>query len=142
MGSPISLSQIRAGWAMLGIGDSMYLISYLSDLKGELDYVLNLAEQLNNKAVLLEMESDGTLCVQTLLDYDVLYITIFSIYDDKLRPVTYRYKYKEFLIHYIKLMEDNKQLYINEFMCIEGDDEKYEWDNEDYIDLRKRIAEE
>ncbi len=142
MQNPISLSHIKAGWAVLGIGDSMYTISYLSDLKAELDYVLDLNNENNNKAVLLDMESVGTLCIQTLLDYDIIYITLFEMYGDRLRPVTYRYVYKEFLTYYIKVMEDNKNLYIDDFICPDDYDEEYKWNSEDYEDLRKKVVEE
>lgn len=142
MASPISLSQIQAGWVILGLGDTMNAISYLSDLKEELDYVLNLDREVNNKAIMLEMESDGTLCIQTLLDYGCLYITIFRIYDDKLRPYTYRYRYKEFLTYYLKEMEANRDLYIKEFIFSEEDEEDYVWENENYLDLRRKVMEE
>lgn len=142
MRNPISLSQIRAGWAILGIGDSIYTISYLSDLKAELDYVLDLNKETNNKAVLLDMESAGTLCIQTLLDYDIIYITLFEMYGNRLRPVTYRYVYKEFLAFYIKVMEENKAIYIDDFICSDDCDDEYDWNSEDYEDLRKKVAEE
>ena len=140
MSCPMSISNIKAGWLIFGLGDSMFAISYLSDFKAEMDYVLDLDKENNNKAVILDMESDGSLCVQTLLDYDTLFITIFPMYDDRIRPFTYRYIYNKFLFDYVTLIEGIKNTYINDFIMDEDVD--YIWDSEDYKDLKLKIMKE
>ena len=143
MDSFIEINRIRAGWLTLGIEDNLFEISYLTDVKDEFDYLLDLETgSENSKSIILEMETDGALCIHAIRDYSVLYLTLFEMYNDVIRPVTYRFQYSAFIAKYLEQIESKKQDYIDEFLLLDEDDEPYLWESENYKKLRGKLLKE
>ena len=68
----ISITDIRYGWAVLNIGYCSFDVSYLTNLVGEIDWLLNLDEQndeIECKKSYFEGEGQGDLTLVSYLTY-------------------------------------------------------------------------
>lgn len=149
----INIFDIRAGWASLKIGECVFDVSYLSDLKSELDDLLkfdvNDYDVTNFKAnrIILEGEGHGDLSLVAYLTFEdtncylpdeelrnkedrydyILNIVWQNIYNSDNTPASLiKCPYKEFMDEYNSLTKKIKDDYIKNFLCPQ-DDELYEW---------------
>ena len=148
----VDIYNIGAGWASLKIGECVFDISYLSDLKYELDTLLkfdihdiNTVDFRANK-IILEGEGHGDLSLVTYLTFEdvnlylsgkgkrdnknkydyVLNIIWQPLYnDDNKSAILMKFPYKEFMDEYNDLTKKIKDDYIKNFLCPQ-DDEEYE----------------
>lgn len=139
----IDINNVFAGWANLRIGYCTFYVSYLSDLKAELD---DLFFGLDNKTenmvhrIVLSGENNGDLSLVAYLTYEelnpyltmeeqkdrgdidycdsVLNIVWQNIYSQRTSSIAIlKFPYKKFLEEYKKLTKEIKEKYIEEFLC-------------------------
>ena len=130
----INIHNIYAGWFIFSFdNENIWNISYLSDVKDDLDYVFNIQEE-TTKFVILEMESLGELLIQTFRQYDNIFINVIELDSDPMVYKSYKFDYTSFITDYINVMESNRYEYQNNFIDNELCD--FIWDNDDYIALK------
>lgn len=134
----ISISDIKAGWAVLNIGYCCFEVSYLSNLIEELDYLFDLPDDMSVKKVELEGESQGELSLVAHLtfgnvndylpsiahrvddEYDriinIIFQRTFCSMEDSITIM--KFPYKEFLEEYLSFRNNDEFLedYIKNFM--------------------------
>lgn len=132
----INIYEIEHGWATLEIGYCSFIVSYLSNLKGEIDYLLDLSESediSSCRKIVLEGESTGDLVLVSYLTYGkindkyeyILNIVWQRIYSGKEDFITnMEFSYKDFKKEWEVLTDAIKFLYINNFV-MPSDIEEY-----------------
>ena len=138
----ITFSRPRAGWMTLQIGSQFFDISYLSDLWSELDYLLNLKDDMHVNKIRLEGESAGDLYLTATLKQGEETLTILweEAYSDD-APVVMQYKFDEFKKEYEQAKEDiGMEYYIKHFICEDRYDKVTDVDNfiYDYNNILKK----
>ena len=133
----INIYDIEHGWATLEIGYCSFIVSYLSNLKGEIDYLLDLSESediSSCRKIVLEGESAGDLVLVSYLTYGkindkyeyILNIVWQRAYSGKEDFITnMKFSYKDFKKEWKILTDAIKFLYINNFV-MPSDIEEYE----------------
>lgn len=142
----IDIYDIGAGWACLQIGDCVFSVSYLSNLKKELDYLLNFQSEdidLTTHKVVLEGEGHGDLSLVAHLTFEdvnqylpnskareddkkydyVLNILWQNIFSGNRNFALIKYPYNEFMQEYNSLVSSIKDVYIRDFICPNTNDE-------------------
>lgn len=139
----IDIYDMRAGWATLQIGDCIFDVSYLSDLKYELDKLIRLHEEVDKigyevNRCILEGEGRGDLSLVSYLTfgsmedffseeyfnkrplkYDyIINIVWEEMYSDDSKPIVLKFPFKEFVAEYKAMTEDICDRYIHNFLCI------------------------
>lgn len=126
---------IKYGWFDFSLSGKIYGISYLSDIKQDLDKVFSL-NFLETRYCLLDMESYGDLLIIAFRDSLNIYINIIEIDADDFKHESFRFDYDEFINSYLSQMESYKAVYLKEFL--DPDDSiGYKWNSEDYLILKK-----
>ena len=126
---------IKYGWFDFSLSGKIYGISYLSDIKQDLDKVFSL-NFLETRYCLLDMESCGDLLIIAFRDSLNIYINIIEIDADDFKYESFRFDYDEFINSYLSQMESYKAVYLKEFL--DSDDSiGYKWNSEDYLILKK-----
>lgn len=126
---------IKYGWFDFSLSGKIYGISYLSDIKQDLDKVFSL-NFLETRHCLLDMESYGDLLIIAFRDSLNIYINIIEIDADDFKHESFRFDYDEFISSYLSQMESYKAVYLKEFL--DPDDSiGYKWNSEDYLILKK-----
>lgn len=143
----IDIYNIKAGWAVLQIGNCVFSVSYLCDLKLELDKLFGFHQDIVDTQVnktILDGESQGNLSLITHLTFEdvnqylptsrlrqesdkydyVLNIVWQNIFSDNKCFALIKYPYKEFMCEYKELIKRIKDEYIVNFIC-PHDDEEY-----------------
>lgn len=139
----IDVYNMSAGWANLRIGYCTFCVSYLSDLKAELDDLfLDFDNETENMVhrIVLSGEHNGDLSLVAYLTYEELnpYLTMVeqkdrgdidycgsilnivwqNIYSQRAGSVAIlKFPYKKFLEEYKKLTKEIKKKYVKEFLC-------------------------
>ena len=148
----VDIYDIGAGWASLKIGECVFDVSYLSDLKSELDNLFKFdihdINTINFKAnkIILEGEGHGDLSLVAYLTFEdtneylpgaelrdedsrydyILNIIWQNVYNSDNTPASLiKCPYKEFMDEYNNLTKKIKDDYIKNFLCPQ-DDEEYE----------------
>lgn len=140
----IGVSDIRAGWANLHIGNYTFCVSYLSDIVHELNrlFDINLFE---SKKIKLEGETSGDLTLVSYItfgnvndllpmskqhDNDYGYILNIICQDNNNTNIV-RYPYTEFMEEYKQMKAIIKPNYIKNFLCPQ-DEEEYKYFEKHY----------
>lgn len=141
----IDIYNISAGWADLQIGYCMFSVSYLSDLKGDLDYLFDLDDDV--KRIILNGEGHGDLSLTAYLTsgnvnqflstakqrniedafdniINIVWQPLYCGYEDF--PIILKFPYKEFMDEYKMIVTNIKENYIENFVCPQNDDERAE----------------
>lgn len=130
----ISITDIRYGWAVLNIGYCSFDVSYLTNLVGEIDWLLNLDEQndeIECKKSYFEGEGQGDLTLVSYLTYGniddwcdksdyIINIVWQRLYCGSPEGESYtilKFSYKKFKEEWLKLKENIKEDYIKNFVC-------------------------
>lgn len=123
------IHNILAGWFDFSFGDSedVYTISYLSDIKKELDCLFSISP-FKTYVTKLDMEAMGDLMIMSYRDLDFIYISVISI-DSSEYNSAFKFNYREFIKCYIDEMEAYKKLYLYEFNYHE---DLCDWDTHEY----------
>lgn len=141
----ININDIDAGWAALHIGNCEFYVSYLSDLKAELDDLLIELEKDpdSSRRIILEGEGHGDLSLVAYLTFDdvnyylstanqrnesnrydyVLNIIWQDIYSSNDSISIIKYPYDEFMEEYRRLTSEIKEEYITHFLCPQSKEE-------------------
>ena len=133
----INVYGIEHGWATLEIGYCSFIVSYLSNLKGEIDYLLDLSESediSSCRKIVLEGESAGDLALVSYLTYgkindkyeyilNIVWQRIYSGNEDFITNM--KFSYKDFKKEWKNLSDCMKTTYLYNFVCPQ-DDEEYE----------------
>lgn len=140
----IEISDIRAGWANLHIGNYMFCVSYLSDIVYELNRLFNI-NIFESKKVTLEGETNGDLTLVSYItfgnvndllpmskqhDNDYGYILNIICQDSHSTNIV-KYPYTEFMEEYKQMKAIIKPNYIKNFLCPQ-DEEEYKYFEEHY----------
>lgn len=144
----IDINNISAGWADLHIGYCMFSVSYLTDLKFELDTLFNLSNSdVEVNKVILEGEGQGDLSLVAHLTFEnvndylptnrqrdsehkydyvinIIWQRLFSCEGNSFSIL--KFPYKEFMEEYNNLVADIKENYVKNFMMPFDDDEHQE----------------
>lgn len=154
----INITDITFGWATLHLGYCSFDVSYLSDLKYELDKLFDLDtfhDDTTVKRVVLEGEGQGDLGLIAYLTFDDLryYLKIdeYKELDEKSRCgyilniiwqreyssdgnsiSILKFPYDKFMDEYKTLMNNIKETYIRDFICPYSPEEYQEY--YDYYD--------
>lgn len=143
----IDIYNIKAGWAVLQIGDCTFNVSYLCDLKSELDELFCFHQDkfdIQVNKIILDGESQGNLSLIAHLTFEdvnqylstnqyhkendkydyVLNIVWQNIFGRSKGFALIKYPYKEFMCEYYELTKRIKNEYIVNFTC-PYDDEEY-----------------
>ena len=130
----ISITDIRYGWAVLNIGYCSFDVSYLTNLVGEIDWLLNLDEQndeIECKKSYFEGEGQGDLTLVSYLTYGniddccdksdyIINIVWQRLYCGSPEEESYtilKFPYKKFKEEWLKLKDNIKEDYIKNFVC-------------------------
>lgn len=140
----INLTDISSGWATLRLGYCSFDISYLSDIKYEMDYLLDILDSEDNdvKKIILEGEGQGDLSLIAHLTFEdlnnysktsekkdenygyVLNIIWQRILGDYNNSITLlKFPFDEFKDEYERLMLSIKDDYIKNFLCLSDEEE-------------------
>ena len=130
----ISVIDIRYGWAVLNIGYCSFDVSYLTNLVGEIDWLLNLDEQndeIECKKSYFEGEGQGDLTLVSYLTYgnvddqcnksdyiiNIVWQRLYCGSPEEESSTILKFPYKKFKEEWLKLKEDIKEDYIKNFVC-------------------------
>lgn len=96
----INITDIFAGWLTLTIGDKSFKVSYLTDVKEELDRIFNLRNVLNNDeditAEILRFDGEGPILYLTVRKEYSDIVIIWEEHRDKPYLRYFEYDYNEF----------------------------------------------
>lgn len=138
----INITDIEHGWATLHIGYCSFDVSYLTNLVGEIDWLLGLDksnDEADCKKSYFEGEGQGDLTLISYLTYDnvsdeekkydyILNIVWQRLYCSKLGDNGFtilKFPFKEFKEEWLELKENIKENYIKNFVCPQ-DEEEYQ----------------
>lgn len=137
----INIDNIGSGWAELHIGSCSFDVSYLSNLVGEIDWLINLDEnnsEADCKKSYLEGEGHGDLTLISYLTFDdigekeqcfdyVINIVWQRLYGKQENGsfALLKFPYKEFVKEWNDLKLKMKDEYIRNFVCVQ-DEREYE----------------
>lgn len=136
----ISITDIKFGWAMLNIGYCSFCVSYLTNLVGEIDWLLDLDEQRDEvecRKSYFEGESQGDLTLISYLtfgdigeekpDYilNIVWQRIYCGIPEGESHTVLKFPYKKFKKEWLEFKEFIKEEYIKNFVCPQ-DKEEYE----------------
>lgn len=123
------IHNILAGWFDFSFGDSeeVYPISYLSDVKNELDRLFSVPF-CKAYVTRLDMEAKGDLLIMSFRDSDFIYISVISTDSSEYHSV-FKFNYQDFIKCYIDEMESHKELYLREF---DYHEDLCSWDSHEY----------
>ena len=128
----ISITDIRYGWAVLNIGYCSFDVSYLSNLVGEVDWLLDLnvdSDETDCRKSYFEGEGQGDLTLISYLTYGdigeneydfIINIVWQRLYCGSPEGESYtilKFPYKKIKEEWLKLKEDIKEDYIKNFVC-------------------------
>lgn len=125
----IDVTGISCGWATLHIGRHQFEVSYLSDLKHEIDSLLDFdieKEEYVANRITLEGEGDGDLALISYLTFDdlgdskygyVLNIVWQRLFGKDKTKIILKFPYNDFCEEWKRVSEDMKDRYIINFIC-------------------------
>lgn len=136
----INITDIQYGWAVLNIGYCSFEVSYLTNLVGEIDWLLDLDEQRDEvecRKSYFEGEGQGDLTLVSYLTYGdvddwcdkpdyIINIVWQRLYCNPLEEESHtilKFPYKKFKEAWLKLKEDIKEEYIKNFVCPQDEEE-------------------
>lgn len=101
MNSLITLSKPIYGWIDLSIGENEFIVSYLSDILAELDYLFNLKDDMHTNRILLEGEGQGDIYLTAYTRNSGSEIVIIwqHAYTEE-KPIAMQFPYWEFMEAY------------------------------------------
>lgn len=121
----IDVFNIRAGWATLAIGENTFCVSYLSNLKSEIDALLNLESPYEVGNAYLEGEHQGDLHLVAYLIGDELTIIWQRVFCEEQKNITImRFPFKEFKDKWKRLCLEMEREYIENFLCPLDDEDR------------------
>ena len=142
----INIIDIQYGWATLNIGYCSFDVSYLSDSKEEIEYLLSLDVDMyegESRKVYLEGESQGDLTLISYLTFgcinpdeygyilNIVWQRLFCDEIDGGGVTVMKFPFEKFKDEWSSLKKDMKDDYIKNFICPQSDEE-YESELERY----------
>lgn len=136
----ISITDIKYGWAILNIGYCNFCVSYLTNLVGEIDWLLDLdiySDEIDCRKSYFEGEGQGDLTLIAYLTYGdigekeygyILNILWQRLYCDEQEENSFtllKFPYQKFKEEWLKVKEEIKENYIKNFVCPQ-DEEEYQ----------------
>lgn len=137
----ISVTDIKYGWAFLNIGYCSFEVSYLTNLVGEIDWLLDLdiySDEVDCKKSYFEGEGKGDLTLISYLTFGdigedkpgyILNIVWQRLYCGEQEGNCFtilRFPYDKFKKEWLEEKENIKENYIKNFVCPQDEDEYQE----------------
>lgn len=135
----ISITDIKYGWAILNIGYCSFEVSYLTNLVGEIDWLLDLdmaRDETECRKSYFEGEGQGDLTLISYLtfgdvgekepDYilNLVWQRVYCEAEENSFTVM-KFPFRKFKEEWLSLKEEMKEIYIRNFVCPQ-DDEEYQ----------------
>ena len=121
----IKISEIKFGWLTLEINDFSFIVSYLSDVIEDMNYLLGLSDEYTyrngTESRSIFLDGEGTILKLSIMKYEFEDEALFTWWQDDKSPNIFIINFKDFVNEWQKCIKEIEVDYYNEFVLSPDD---------------------